>query len=346
MPRARNLVIVILVAVAAGLVAASVVLLVAFGPNTPDFDGKRSVKIAPASTFEQAVDSLTARGILKSTATFSLLARATGWGDQMKAGYYEIPNGSSNYDILQTLRKGLQSHIRITIPPGSRRSVVAAVVARDMAFGADDFLSALSDTALARSLATDTTHLFGFLLPETYFFYWQTPPAEVIRTVRREFDRRYDRLAAGATLQPPLTTEDVVTLASIVEWETGIPEERPTVAGVYLNRLKNRWRLQADPTVQYAILEAEGAKRRLFYKDYEIRHPYNTYLFGGLPPGPITNPSPASIEAVLRPENHRYFYFVATGDGGHIFSRTLAEHERNARNYRRLMRDRRAKVGG
>ncbi|MDX1741923.1 MAG: endolytic transglycosylase MltG, partial [Rhodothermales bacterium] len=230
--------------------------------------------------------------------------------------------------------------------PGSRPEVVAAVLARDMAFDADSFLAALSDTTLAHSLSTDTTHLFGFMMPETYFFYWQTPPEEVIRTVKREFHRRYERLAAAATLQLDLPVEDVVNLASVVEWESGITEERPRIAGVYLNRLRNRWRLQADPTVQYAILAAEGSKRRLFFKDYRIQHPYNTYLFGGLPPGPITNPSPSAIEAVLRPEEHRYFYFVATGDGGHIFSRTLAEHERNARSYRQLMQQRRAQIGG
>lgn len=346
MSRTRNIVLLIVAVIAVALIAASLVLAIVFSPNTADYDGTRSVKIAPSSSFEQVVDSLAANGIIGSATTFSLMARATGWGDQIKAGYYEIPTGSSNYDMLEKLRKGLQSHIRITIPPGSRTSVVSAVVARDMAFDADSFMAALSDTSLAASLSTDTTHIFGFIMPETYFFYWQTPPAEVIRAIKKEFDRRYDRLAAAATLQPPLPAEDVITLASIVEWETAIPEERPTVAGVYLNRLKNGWRLDADPTVQYAILETEGSKRRLFFKDYNIRHPHNTYQYRGLPPGPITNPSPSSIEAVLRPEDHRYFYFVASGDGGHIFSRTLAEHERNARNYRRLMRERRAQVGG
>ncbi len=324
----------------------AILYYVAFAPNTGGFEGKKSVKIAPSSSFEQAVDSLAADGLLRSTTTFSLMARVTGWGDQIKAGYYEIPADASNYDMLETLRKGLQSPIRVTIPPGSRREVVAAVAARNMAFDSASFLAALSDTALARSLSTDTTHLFGFIMPETYFFYWQTSPSDVIRTIRKEFDRRYERLAAGATAEPPLTADDAVTLASIVEWESDIVDEKPRIAGVYLNRLRNRWRLQADPTVQYAILASEGSKRRLFFKDYEITHPYNTYLYAGLPPGPITNPSMSSVEAVLRPENHRYYYFVATGEGNHIFSRTLTEHQRNARNYRRLMQQRRAQVGG
>ncbi len=339
----------LLFAIATLAVAAAAVVamyVVAFAPNTASFEGTQGLRIARASSFEQVMDSLDARGILKSPTTFSLMARATGWGGQIKAGYYEIPSEASNYEILEKLRKGLQSPIRVTIPPGSRPEVVAAVVSRSMEFDAQTFLAALSDTSLAASLDTDTTHLFGFLLPETYFFYWQTEAPAVIRTIKKEFDRRYERLAAEATLQTQLAKQDVVTLASIVEWESAILEERPRIAGVYLNRLRNRWRLQADPTIQYAILEIEGAKRRLFFRDYDIRHPYNTYQFAGLPPGPITNPSPSAVEAVLRPESHRFFYFVATGDGGHIFSRTLAEHARNARNYRRLMRERRAQMGG
>ncbi len=339
----------LLFAIATLAVAAAAVVsmyVVAFAPNTASFEGTQGLRIARASSFEQVMDSLDARGILKSPTTFSLMARATGWGGQIKAGYYEIPSEASNYEILEKLRKGLQSPIRVTIPPGSRPEVVAAVVSRSMEFDAETFLAALSDTSLATSLDTDTTHLFGFLLPETYFFYWQTEAPAVIRTIKKEFDRRYERLAAEATLQTQLAKQDVVTLASIVEWESAILEERPRIAGVYLNRLRNRWRLQADPTIQYAILEIEGAKRRLFFRDYDIRHPYNTYQLAGLPPGPITNPSPSAVEAVLRPESHRFFYFVATGDGGHIFSRTLAEHARNARNYRRLMRERRAQMGG
>ncbi len=346
MARSRSLLYLIVATLVAALLAAGGVFVVAFSPNTPDFEGTRPVKIAPSSSFEQTLDSLEVNGVVRSRVMFSLMARVTGWAGQIKAGHYEIEGGASNYAILEKLRKGLQSHIRVTIPPGSRPDVVAAVLARDMAFEAESFLAALSDTVLARSLSTDTTHLFGYMMPETYFFYWQTGAADVIRSVKREFHRRYDRLAAASTLQPEYPIDDVLTLASIVEWESAMVEERPRIAGVYLNRLRNRWRLQADPTVQYAVLAAEGSKRRLFFKDYQIQHPYNTYLFGGLPPGPVTNPSPSAIESVLRPEEHRYFYFVARGDGGHIFSRTLAEHNRNARNYRRLMRERRAQVGG
>jgi UPF0755 protein len=129
-----------------------------------------------------------------------------------------------------------------------------------------------------------------------------------------------------------------VTLASIVEWEALEDEEKPTIAGVYLNRLEEGWRLQADPTIQYVLIQTRGKRTgRVLYDHLEIDHPYNTYRNGGLPPGPITNPSPSSLRAVTTPEQHEYFYFAADGTGGHTFSRTLREHNRAAEKYHRML---------
>ncbi|MEX1054722.1 MAG: endolytic transglycosylase MltG, partial [Rhodothermales bacterium] len=138
-----------------------------------------------------------------------------------------------------------------------------------------------------------------------------------------------------------LSKDEIVTLASIIEWETGREEEKATVAGVYVNRLRIGMKLDADPTIQYVVMAKEGQKRRLLYEDYRIEDPFNTYLRAGLPPAPITNPSPSSLRAAASPEKHPYLYFVATGDGTHKFSRTLAEHNRAAREYHDLMRERR-----
>lgn len=312
-----------------------------YGSNTPTYEGERSVKIPEGARFEAVADSLDQRGILASRRTFVWIGRLTGWGDQIKAGHYTFPAGVSNYDLLDTLRRGLQTPLRLTIPPGSRPEVVAAVAARNMAFTADDFAAALRDTALAAALDTDTTHLFGYMLPETYFFYWQTPAREVVRRVKTEFDRFYADALHPAADSLDLSKPEVVNLAAIVEWETGQHSEKPAIAGVYLNRLDRGMALQADPTVQYAILAREGSKRRLLYRDYDIDHPYNTYHYRGLPPGPITNPSPSSLRAVVQPAQHNYLYFVANGNGGHTFSRTHAQHVRAANAYRELMRERR-----
>ena len=313
---------------------------IALAPNTPAYEGTRGVKIPRAASFEQVVDSLQAAGILRHRVSFVWLARLTGWHRQIKAGYYTFEAGASNYHLLSVLRRGLQTPVRVTIPPGSRPEVVAAVVCRALACAPDSLLAALRDSSLAAELGTDTLHLFGRLLPDTYFFYWLADPRTVIRRVHQHFLDFFtpERRARADSLG--LTIDEVVTLASIVEWEAG-PEERPRVAGVYLNRLRRGMPLQADPTVQYAVLQREGQKRRLLFADYQVDHPYNTYRFRGLPPGPITNPSLGAIDAVLYAERHDYLYFVADGEGGHVFSRTFREHVRAANRYRRLMEQRR-----
>ncbi len=322
------------------LLLAGALAWITLAPNTPPFEGPRGVKIPRAATFEQVVDSLQAAGILRHRPSFIWLARLTGWHRQIKAGYYTFEAGASNYHLLNVLRRGLQTPVRVTIPPGSRPEVVAAVICRALACVPDSMLAALRDSSLAAELGTDTLHLFGRLLPDTYFFYWLTDPRTVIRRVHRHFLDFFtpERRARADSLG--LSIDEVVTLASIVEWEAG-PEERPRIAGVYLNRLRRGMPLQADPTVQYAILQLEGRKRRLLFADYQIDHPYNTYRFRGLPPGPITNPSPDAIDAVLQAERHDYLYFVADGKGGHVFSRTFREHVRAANRYRRLMEQRR-----
>ncbi|MFQ5571326.1 MAG: endolytic transglycosylase MltG [Rhodothermales bacterium] len=317
-----------------------------FGSNTPDYEGTRSVKIPRGATFESVLDSLESNDILRSRRTFAWMAGLTGWGSQIKAGHYAFERGRSNYDLLNTLRKGLQTPIRLTIPPGSRPEVVAAVAGREMAFEASDFLAALRDPTLAESAGTDTLHLFGYMLPETYFFYWLTDASTVVRRIKEQFGTFYTGETRARAERLNLTPDDVLNLAAIVEWETNLESEKPRIAGVYLNRLRIGMRLQADPTVQYAVLENEGQKRRLFNRDYDINHPYNTYQFTGLPPGPVTNPSPSSIRAVLNAEKHNYLYFVANGEGGHTFNSSYQQHLRDARRFHRLMRQRRQQQAG
>ncbi len=312
-----------------------------YGVNTQDYEGVRTVKLAPDAGFEVLLDSLQTRGIVKNAGSLSFIAGITGWGDQVKAGHYEIESGASNHDMLDKIRKGLQTPVKVTIPPGSRPQRVAEAVARQMYFEEADFLAALSDSALAASLDTDTLHLFSYMLPETYFVYWLTDAPSLVSKIKKEFDDKFTaEMKAGAEKQG-LSVDEVLRVASIVEWETNHVPEKPVIAGVYLNRLQQRWRLDADPTVQYALLDTEGARRRLFNVDYRIQHPYNTYLYRGLPPGPVTNPSFSSIEAVVNPAEHNYMFFVALGDGTHTFTRTLREHVNESRKFHRLMRERR-----
>lgn len=311
-------------------------------PNTPGFDGARGVKLPAGTSFEAAVDSLQSAGLLASATSFRLAAGLTGWGRQLKPGHYRFEAGAGNRDLLDKIRKGRQDPIRVTIPPGVRPQVLAAVLRRDLDTEPDSLVAALRDPALAEELGTDTLHLFGYMRPNSFDIYWTTDARGVVRRLKREWDRFWTDEMQHQAEALGLSRDDVLTLASIVEWEARLPEERPAVAAVYLNRLRIGMKLDADPTVQFALMRRDGGRpRRLFHADYRVEDPYNTYLRPGLPPGPITNPSEASVRAVLEPAEHGYLYFVANGEGGHTFSRTYAEHLRAARAYQALMQERR-----
>ena len=321
-----------------GGLAAGIGGAIVFGPNTTDYDTPRSVFLSRNPSLGAAIDSLNQAGILADPAAFRLVATASGWGEQLKSGHYRIPPRSSNYRLLDKLRRGLQDPVRLTIPAGRRTDDLAEAMGRVLEYDAEAFRAALLDTSLARELGTTPSRLFGYMVPETYEFYWQTPPETVIRRTKQAFDRFYKRELAVVADSLGFTKREVVTLASIVEEEALFDQEKPRIAGVYLNRLERGWSLQADPTVQYALMDRGGERvTRVLYKHLEIDHPYNTYQIQGLPPGPIANPSPTSLRAAANPERHEYLYFAADGTGGHTFSRTLQEHNRAAQKYQRML---------
>lgn len=301
------------------------------------------VHVHPGASLNAVADSLTAAGLLRYQPAFTLPAKATGWGDQIKAGCYEFEEGPSAWRLLRRLRAGEQTAVRVAIPAGSRSSVTSRRAARNMFFDAQDFALALTDTALARSLETDTLHLGGYMLPDTYHFYCTADARDVVARIKQEMDAFFAGSLRDSAAQHGLDKDAVISLAGIVEWETRVDEEKARVAGVYLNRLRKGWPLQADPTIQYALIELEGGKRRLFYADYRLQHPYNTYLYRGLPPGPITNPGRASLIAAASPEEHAYMFFVAKPEGGHAFNVTLQGHNRDAARLRAWLRQRRAR---
>jgi UPF0755 protein len=312
-----------------------------FGPNTTAYDAPRSVFLPRDVSLDAAIDSLNRADILASPRTFRLVAEATGWGAQIKSGHYRIAPYGSNYHLLDRLRRGLQDPVRMTLSAGTGLDGVAQSLSRVLEHDAKAFRAVLRDTSLARDLDTDPARLFGYMLPDTYEFYWQTPPKTVVRRIKRAFDRFYERELAAQADSVGLSKREVVTLASIVEKEALVDDEKPTIAGVYANRLERGWPLQADPTVQYALIDTgTGRVTRVLHKHLEIDHPYNTYQIQGLPPGPIALPSPSSLRAAADPERHEYFYFAADGTGGHTFSRTLQEHNRAAQKYHRLLNER------
>jgi peptidoglycan lytic transglycosylase G len=294
------------------------------------------VILPQGASFSAVTDSLEAHGVIAYPALFKLLARLRGVDRSVHAGVYEFPRGTSEWEVLNMLASGKKAALRFTVPEGLTIPEVATLAAERLGIPADSFVAAARDgKAATAQLGIRLPSFEGFLRPETYLLPADIDARKLVRIMAERFktdwqpawDARLDSLG--------MSQLELVTFASIVEGEARADDERETIAGVYRNRLRIGMALQADPTVQYAILLRRGRRKsRLFEKDYQFKSPYNTYLNPGLPPGPVNSPSLRSIEATLYPANVRYLYFVARPDGRHVFSRTYSEHLRAIRQIR------------
>jgi UPF0755 protein len=308
-------------------------LWVLYGPNRFEGTGQKLVTVSRGETFREIVDSLETQQVIRSRAMFEFAARVLGGTDRIQVGRYAFQQGASNASIFLTLRDGTENLlIPVSVPEGTMARTQARIYRRAVGIDSAAFMRLAFDPAFARSLGIDAPTLEGYLLPDTYHFYWQQDERDIVRTMVSAFLAFYGDSLQTKTQAIGWSMHRVVTMASIVEGEAVLDDERPIVAGVYLNRLRLRMRLEADPTIQYVI---PGGPRRLLYSDLRVESPYNTYRHYGLPPGPVNNPGRASILAVLNPARHNFIFFVANGRGGHWFSSTYAEHLRNVRRYRR-----------
>ncbi|HWP82778.1 MAG TPA: endolytic transglycosylase MltG [Bacteroidota bacterium] len=331
------------------LILLTVLLLAAYVifwmPNTFDTDEKVLI-VSRGATFKTVMDSLEAAGVIRSRLTFEFAGRILGYTTSVKVGKYVFRSGVSNSELLRDLRYGESRNlIPVSIPEGTRMTGIMRRIAQTLGVNESELVALCSDSAFIGSLGLDVPNLEGYLLPDTYYFHWQTDEREILTRLVTAFVGFYDDRLKDRQREMKMTMHEVVTLASIVEGEAVIDSERATIAGVYHNRLKKRMRLEADPTIQYIL--ADGP-RRLFYRDLRVNSPYNTYLNYGLPPGPINNPGRQSIIAVLYPENHDYLFFVADGQGGHRFSKTYGEHQRHVKTFRRFRREmqKHSQIGG
>ena len=294
--------------------------------------------ILPAgASFSAVTDSLEAHGVITHSASFKLLARVRGVDRSVHAGVYEFPAGSSAWKVLTMLARGQKAALRFTVPEGLTIPEVAALAAEKLGIPRDSFVAAARDSVAAtRLLGMKVPSFEGFLRPETYLLPADLAARELVRVMGDGFKKEWAPAWDARLDTLKMSRLALVTLASIVEGEARADDERETIAGVYHNRLRIGMPLQADPTVQYAIILKRGKRKpRLFVKDYQIASAYNTYLHPGLPPAPVNSPSRRSIEATLYPATVRYLYFVAGADGRHVFSRTYNEHLRAIRKIRR-----------
>lgn len=320
-------------------VAAAVALLISlffyfvlWEPNTFD-PSPKVIPISRGETFAQAVDALASAGVIEHPALFSLGGKVFGYAGKIKVGKYSFSSGMSNREILYAISTATSTaNPAVTIFEGLRGTHIARILKREVGIDSAKFAQLLNDTSLIHLDHHGASSLEGFLMPETYEFYWQVDEKEIINEMLNEFQRFFVDSLQRRARQMKMTIGEVLTMASIVEGETVLDAERPIVAGLYYNRLRRRMKLEADPTVQYIIPDGP---RRLLYMDLRTKSPYNTYQNRGLPPGPISNPGRKSILAALYPARHDYLYFVADGTGGHRFARTFGEHLRNVRSYRR-----------
>ena len=294
--------------------------------------------ILPAgASFSAVTDSLKARGVISDSRTFKLLARVRGIDRSVHAGVYEFPAGTSPWKALTMLATGKKAALRFTVPEGLTIPEVSALAAEKLGIRADSFAAAARDSVTASAVlgGLRVPSFEGFLRPETYLVPADINARELVRVMAEGFKSEWNPAWNARLDSLKMDRLELVTLASIVEGEARADEERETIAGVYHNRLRMGMALQADPTVQYAIMLKRGRKKsRLFIKDYAFPSPYNTYLHPGLPPGPVNSPSRRSIEAALYPAAVKYLYFVAGSDGRHVFSRTYNEHLRAIRRIR------------
>jgi UPF0755 protein len=289
---------------------------------------------------------LAAAGVIEDASTFGLRARATGAERSLAAGEYEFEQGTSVVDALSRIRNGLTAARVVTIPEGLRIEEVAGLLERRGIVKASEFMATLASfqnaPASVAAVRPAGSGLEGYVYPATYSFPRKATAQDVVTAMLKALDDRFTPQMREEAKQAGLTPHDVLTLASIIEREIIVPEERPIVASVYLNRLRQGIALQADPTVQYAVGPAPGAlgqqsywKRDLTVQDLQSASPYNTYAKQGLPPGPIASPGIDSILAVLRPAQTSFLYFVAKPDGSHAFSASFEEHQRNVERYQR-----------
>lgn len=300
------------------------------------FDGVEQFVEIPSGTGSRAIGrALVGAGVVRDEWTFRLAVHLTGTARELKAGEYRFAGPSSAKDVARKIARGEVFLRPVTFPEGLTIKEMSRVFESRGLGPAAEFVAAASDAGAIKHVDPAAKDLEGYLFPETYNLPRKAKASTLVGQMAARFLAVMDEPLRREAEAQGRTVREVVTLASLVEKETAKPEERPIVAAVYLNRLRIGMGLQCDPTVIYALERAGKYAGNLTRENLRFDSPYNTYRYAGLPPGPIAAPGRASIEAVLRPAQVDYLYFVSRNDGGHVFATTLAEHNRNVKEWQK-----------
>jgi UPF0755 protein len=298
------------------------------------FDQEEEVFIVrKGSGLRSVATHLEKRKLIKSRDLFIVWALLKGGSRTIKAGEYSLNHTMAPVRIYTILTSGAVKTHPLTVPEGLTVDQIAGLFATKGLVNKQEFMGLAMDKGFAALHKIDGPSTEGYLFPDTYVLSKGMGARQILDIMINRFWQVFDGLVQGKEL--PLSIREIVTLASIVEKETGSAEERPVIASVFLNRLKKRMRLESDPTVIYDLKDFDGNLKK---KDLQTPSPYNTYRHRGLPPGPIANPGRASLDAVLNPAQTDYLYFVSKNDGSHFFSATLREHNRAVVRYQKRRR--------
>lgn len=329
-------------ALAAALALGSAAL--ACGERAGGGEDHVEVRIPEGATAREVAAELAAAGLVRFPRTFTLYARLRGTAGSLKAGLYRFPAAAGWGELLDMLERGEVVTFPVTIPEGFGLRQIAPRVAELSGVPPDSVLRLARDSAFVARLGVPGPTLEGYLFPDTYQFAERTPPDRVLEAMAERYRSFWGEEEVARREALGLDERELVTLASIVEREARVGEERPIIAAVYLNRLEIGMLLQADPTVQFAL---DSVHARLLYRDIDrvADNPYNTYTHPGLPPGPIASPGEAALRATLGPADVPYLFFVARPDGSHEFTRTERQHI-NAKNRIRRELDAAQRRGG
>jgi len=297
---------------------------------------KVPVEIPKGATLQAIAETLKTKKLIDDVELFKIWMISMGKETDIKAGYFDIPEGLNYAQLAMYLTEARVKQLKVTLLEGWNIEEIAVELESCISIDKNKFIDLIHDTTFIKQLGLKQSSLEGYLLPDTYYFYWGMNEEAIITNLVQNCMAIFDSSVQKQLDSLDLSIHQILTLASIIEGEAIYDDERPIISSVYHNRLNRKIKLQADPTIQYIV---EGPPRRLLFKDLEIDSPYNTYKYYGLPPGPINNPGKKSILAAIYPEKTKYIYFVATGDGRHSFSETASGHAKAKQEFDKVRRE-------